>query len=92
MTAIVTATRVFIGTNLDDLIVLTVLMPAHRAHGKPRSRQIWAGQYLGIGALVAVSVLAALSRGNRCFSSGNRMSKSDCTASSRNSASNAVRR
>jgi hypothetical protein len=44
MTAIVTATRVFIGTNLDDLIVLTVLMPAHRAHGKPRSRQIWAGQ------------------------------------------------
>lgn len=57
---VVTAAGVFIGTNLDDLIVLTVLMLAHRAHGKPRRWQIWAGQYLGIGALVAVSVLAAL--------------------------------
>ena len=57
---IVTAAGVFIGTNIDDLIVLTVLMLAHRAHGKPRVWQIWAGQYLGIGALVAVSVLAAL--------------------------------
>ena len=57
---IVTAAGVFIGTNIDDLIVLTVLMLARRAHGKPRMWQIWAGQYLGIGALVAVSVLAAL--------------------------------
>ena len=60
MTTIPTAAGVFIGTNIDDIIVLTVLMLAHRAHGKPKMWQIWAGQYLGIGALVAVSVLAAL--------------------------------
>jgi cadmium resistance protein CadD (predicted permease) len=60
VTTIVTAAGVFIGTNIDDLLVLTVLMLAHRAHGVPKVWQIWAGQYLGIGALVAVSVLAAL--------------------------------
>jgi cadmium resistance protein CadD (predicted permease) len=57
---ILTAAGVFIGTNIDDIIVLTVLMLTHRAHGIPGIPQIWAGQYLGIAALVAVSILAAL--------------------------------
>ncbi|GAA2435765.1 CadD family cadmium resistance transporter [Actinomadura vinacea] len=50
----------FVGTNIDDIIVLTVLFLSGRAEGRPRGRQIWAGQYLGIAALVAVSVIAAL--------------------------------
>jgi cadmium resistance transport/sequestration family protein len=57
---IVTAAGVFAGTNVDDLIVLTVLFLAARASGRPRPWQIWAGQYAGIGVLVLVSVLAAL--------------------------------
>jgi cadmium resistance transport/sequestration family protein len=54
------AAGVFAGTNVDDLLVLTVLFLAARASGRPRRWQIWAGQYAGIGVLVAVSVLAAL--------------------------------
>jgi cadmium resistance transport/sequestration family protein len=57
---IVTAAGVFAGTNVDDLLVLTVLFLAARASGRPRPWQIWAGQYAGIGVLVLVSVLAAL--------------------------------
>jgi cadmium resistance transport/sequestration family protein len=57
---IVTAAGVFAGTNVDDLIVLTVLFLAARASGRPRPWQVWAGQYAGIGVLVLVSALAAL--------------------------------
>ena len=57
---VVTAAGVFAGTNVDDLIVLTVLFLAARASGRPRPWQIWAGQYAGIAVLVAVSVLAAV--------------------------------
>ncbi|MFC5754300.1 cadmium resistance transporter [Actinomadura rugatobispora] len=54
------AVGMFAGTNVDDLIVLTVLFLAGRADGRPRAWQVWAGQYLGIAALVVVSVVAAL--------------------------------
>jgi cadmium resistance transport/sequestration family protein len=54
------AAGVFAGTDVDDLIVLTVLFLSARAHGVPRRRQIWAGQYAGIAVLVAVSAAAAL--------------------------------
>ncbi|MFC0029517.1 cadmium resistance transporter [Micromonospora chaiyaphumensis] len=54
------AAGVFAGTNVDDIIVLTVLFLSARAAGKPRRWQIWAGQYGGIGALVAISAVAAL--------------------------------
>lgn len=57
---IVTAAGVFAGTNVDDLIILTVLFLAARASGRPRPWQVWAGQYAGIGVLVLVSALAAL--------------------------------
>lgn len=50
------AAAVFAGTNIDDLIVLTVLFLAAR----PGRWRVWAGQYLGIGALVAISLLGAL--------------------------------
>ena len=54
------AVAMFAGTNIDDLIVLTVLFLSARATGLPRPWQTWAGQYLGIATLVAASLLAAL--------------------------------
>lgn len=57
---VITAAGMFAGTNVDDLIVLTVLFLTSRMEGRPARWQIWAGQYLGIAALVAISVLAAL--------------------------------
>jgi cadmium resistance protein CadD (predicted permease) len=53
------AAGIFVGTDIDDLVVLTVLFLAARAARRP-AWKIWAGQYLGIAALVAVSLLAAL--------------------------------
>jgi cadmium resistance protein CadD (predicted permease) len=49
------AAGVFAGTNIDDLIVLTVLFLSSRAGHRPRRWQIWAGQYTGIGLLVVLS-------------------------------------
>lgn len=57
---IAAAVGLFAGTNIDDIIVLTVLFLSARAAGTPRPWQIWVGQYLGIAALVAVSAAAAL--------------------------------
>lgn len=57
---VLTAAGLFAGTNLDDIVVLTVLFLSSRANGRPARRHIWAGQYLGIATLVAVSALAAL--------------------------------
>jgi cadmium resistance protein CadD (predicted permease) len=54
-----TAGGLFVGTDVDDLIVLTVLFTSSRATGRPRAWHIWAGQYAGIAALVAVSALGA---------------------------------
>ncbi|MEU4407829.1 cadmium resistance transporter [Streptosporangium sp. NPDC023963] len=55
-----TAAVVFAGTNVDDIIILTVLFLASRAGGVPRPWRIVVGQYAGIAALVAVSAAAAL--------------------------------
>ncbi|WP_141580518.1 cadmium resistance transporter [Actinomadura sp. WMMA1423] len=57
---VATAGGLFAATNVDDLIVLTVLFLSGRTTGSPKPRQVWAGQYLGIAALVLVSVIAAL--------------------------------
>jgi cadmium resistance transport/sequestration family protein len=57
---IVSAVGMFVGTNVDDTIVLTVLFLSSRATGRPRPWQIWGGQYVGVALLVLVSVLAAL--------------------------------
>jgi len=58
--AVAAAAGVFAGTNVDDLIVLTVLFLAARASGRPKVWQVWAGQYGGIAALVLVAGLGAL--------------------------------
>jgi cadmium resistance transport/sequestration family protein len=60
ITTVAAAVALFAGTNIDDAVVLTVLFLAARADGRPRPAQIWAGQYLGIAALVAVAGVAAL--------------------------------
>jgi cadmium resistance protein CadD (predicted permease) len=52
------AVALFAGTNVDDLIVLALLSAASRAGGRPRGWEIWAGQYLGFGVLVGVSLAA----------------------------------
>jgi cadmium resistance transport/sequestration family protein len=54
------AAGVFAGTNVDDLIVLTVLFLSSRVAGKPKVPEIWVGQYVGVGSLVAISGVAAL--------------------------------
>ncbi|MDF2707335.1 MAG: cadmium resistance transporter [Nonomuraea muscovyensis] len=55
-----TACVLFVGTDVDDLVILTMLFLSARAGGRPRPGQIVAGQYAGIAALVAVSAVAAL--------------------------------
>ena len=57
---IVTAVVVFAGTNVDDLLVLTVLFLSSRASGRPSALKIWVGQYSGIGILIAGSLVLAL--------------------------------
>jgi cadmium resistance protein CadD (predicted permease) len=56
---VLTAAVLFAGTNVDDIIVLTVLRISSRAAGRPRPWHIWAGQYAGFTVLVAVSLAAA---------------------------------
>jgi cadmium resistance protein CadD (predicted permease) len=52
------ATVLFAGTNVDDLVVLSLLSASSRAGGRPRRREIWAGQYTGFTVLTGVSVAA----------------------------------
>ncbi|MDR3664513.1 MAG: cadmium resistance transporter [Mycobacterium sp.] len=54
-----TAVGLFAGTNVDDLVVLSVLNISHAAEGRPRRWQIWAGQYLGMAVLVSISLAAS---------------------------------
>lgn len=55
----VTAVGLFASTNIDDIVVLSVLSASRAAGGRPRRWQIWVGQYLGMATLVLVSVLAS---------------------------------
>lgn len=57
---VATASALFVGTNLDDMVVLAVLNVSSRADGRPKVWQIWAGQYAGMAVLLVVSLLAAL--------------------------------
>lgn len=54
-----TAAVLFVGTNVDDIVMLTALSASSRAAGRPRPWQIWAGQYAGFTVLVGVSLAAA---------------------------------
>ncbi|MEO3743233.1 cadmium resistance transporter [Plantactinospora sp. B5E13] len=52
------AAAVFAATNVDDIVVLTVLFVAARTAGRPRPWQIVVGQYAGIGVLVGAGLAA----------------------------------
>ncbi len=54
------AIGVFAGTNVDDLLFLTVLFLQRRASGQKTLWPIWAGQYLGLSLLIGASGVAAL--------------------------------
>jgi cadmium resistance protein CadD (predicted permease) len=56
---VLTAAVLFAATNVDDIVVLTVLSISSRATGQPRPWHIWAGQYAGLAVLVGVSLAAA---------------------------------
>jgi cadmium resistance protein CadD (predicted permease) len=56
---VLTAAVLFAGTNVDDIVVLTVLNISSRAAGHPRRWHIWVGQYAGFTVLVAASLAAA---------------------------------
>lgn len=61
LSTIAAAVGLFVATNLDDIVVLTVLFAvAARGTSQLRGWQIVAGQYLGLVTLIAVSFLAAL--------------------------------
>ena len=57
---VLTAAGAFAATNLDDLLVLSVLFLSARTRPVPRLWRIWVGQYLGIGILTGVAGAAAL--------------------------------
>ena len=59
LTTIGSAIGLFAATNIDDIVVLTVLFLASR-RGQLRPWQIVVGQYLGFITLVVISVVAAL--------------------------------
>ncbi|GAA4718641.1 cadmium resistance transporter (or sequestration) family protein [Promicromonospora umidemergens] len=60
LTTIAAAAGLFVATNLDDIVILTVLFAVAARGGRLRGWQIVAGQYLGLSTLIAVSFLAAL--------------------------------
>ncbi|MGF0327980.1 cadmium transporter [Gordonia sp. CNJ-863] len=61
LSTIAAAAGLFVATNIDDIVVLTVLFAvAARGTSQLRGWQIVAGQYLGLITLIAVSLLAAL--------------------------------
>ena len=56
---LVTAIVAFLGTTIDDVIILTALFMARRATGRPTARAIVAGQYSGFVVILAAALLAA---------------------------------
>ncbi|HWC81495.1 MAG TPA: cadmium resistance transporter [Pseudonocardiaceae bacterium] len=49
----------FLGTTVDDVIVVTTLFMDRRVTGRPAVRTIVAGQYVGFGAVLVLALLAA---------------------------------
>jgi cadmium resistance protein CadD (predicted permease) len=58
---VATVAALFAGTNLDDMVIISLLSASARAGRPPKHWQIWAGQYVGFGVLIGASL--ALGRG-----------------------------
>ncbi len=56
---LVTAVVAFLGTTVDDVIILTALFVAYRTGNGPRPLAIVAGQYLGFFVILGAALLAA---------------------------------
>jgi cadmium resistance protein CadD (predicted permease) len=56
---VLTAAVLFAATNVDDIVILTVLSMSSRATGQPRPWHVWAGQYAGFAVLIGASLAAA---------------------------------
>lgn len=54
-----TAVAAFVGTTVDDLVILAVLFMVRRGTGSPRARAIIGGQYAGTVAILAVALATA---------------------------------
>lgn len=59
LSLLVTAVVAFLGTTIDDVIILTALFVARGSGGTPRAAAIVGGQYAGFAALLALSLAAA---------------------------------
>ncbi|MFI6428609.1 cadmium resistance transporter [Promicromonospora sp. NPDC050880] len=60
LSTIAAAAGLFVATNIDDIVVLTVLFAVSARGSQLRAWQIVAGQYLGLITLITASFLAAL--------------------------------
>lgn len=58
---VATVMALFAGTNVDDMIIISLLSASAQAGRPPKHWQIWAGQYVGFGVLIGASI--ALGRG-----------------------------
>jgi cadmium resistance protein CadD (predicted permease) len=47
----------FAGTNVDDMVIISLLSASARAGRPPKHWQIWAGQYVGFAVLIGASLL-----------------------------------
>jgi len=54
---VATVTALFAGTNIDDMIIISLLSASAQAGRPPRHWQIWAGQYVGFGVLIGGALL-----------------------------------
>lgn len=60
ITTLLAGIGLFVSTNIDDLVVLTILFLAATRGGRLTGWKVVAGQYLGLITLIAISVAAAL--------------------------------
>jgi cadmium resistance protein CadD (predicted permease) len=54
---ILTVLALFAGTNVDDMVIITLLSASARAGKLPKYWQIWAGQYVGFAVLIGGALL-----------------------------------
>jgi len=52
-----TVAALFAGTNVDDMVIISLLSASARAGRPPKHWQIWAGQYVGFAVLIGASLL-----------------------------------
>jgi cadmium resistance protein CadD (predicted permease) len=58
---VATVAALFAGTNVDDMVIISLLSAYARQGRPPKDWQIWVGQYVGFGVLIGASL--ALGRG-----------------------------